>query len=261
MNRKIMTLFSMFVAIITVALRTVTLIYATESATGFFVTRLTTLGIVLSAAVFFIALLDFAFSFTAYDSVCKSIEISKISGIISVLLGVFVVLFGLGSGAHGSIHMWQQFLEKTSAVLCGLWFMAIGVNAFYNLKLPVFFNILPAVHWVCKLIVVFGNFSSNALVAEHIFTLAALAVSCIFMLIFGKSLSNMQGKKAARFLFPIALLGAILNITSALSRIIVTAVGMSEKIHGEVSVDFVTLLAGIFMFALTNDIKNKEKGE
>ena len=68
----------------------------------------------------------------------------------------------------------------------------------------------------------------------------------------------MQGKKAARFLFPIALLGAILNITSALSRIIVTAVGMSEKIHGEVSVDFVTLLAGIFMFALTNDIKNKE---
>ena len=259
MNRKTITLFSILVILMCVAARTVTLIYVTESATGFFISRLSVLGIALSVAVLFLTLLASAFAF-AVPAVSKGkIEIGKPCGVLSVIIGLSLILYSFGFGLHESAFLWQTVFEIASGLLSALWFIAVGVNAFYSIKIPVISNIIPCVHWIFRLIVVFGTFSSNALVAEHIFSLASLCVTCVFMLELGKNRAEIVGIKKGRLLYPVAICGAILNLVSALPRLIVTVMGQSDRVHGEANIDLVSIAVGIFMLMVTLDIKSDKK--
>lgn len=259
MNKKTITLFSVFIAVMCIAARTVTLIYATESATGFFISKLSTLGILISVAIFVFALIASFFAFTVSSSELKSLEISKTNGIISILLGVSIILYCFGFGIHDTVFLWQRILETVSGFAAGLWFVIFGVNAFYSIKMPEYLSAIPCIHWIFRLIVVFGTFSSNALVAEHIFSLAALSSTCVFMLLFGKRYVKFESEKSDKLFYPTAICAAILNLTSSLSRIIVTVIGASDRIHAEANIDLVSLFAGVFMLVMVTDIKSKEK--
>lgn len=259
MNKKTITLFSLFVAIVCIAARTVMLIYATESATGFFLSRLSLLGIVLSITVFILTILATVFAFTASDDVKSGFEIKKTGSILSILLGISLIAYCFGFGLHDSAFLWQRILEIISGILSGVYFIALGISAFYHIKLPIYASVIPAVHWIFRLVVVFSTFSSNALVAEHIFSLAALCISCVFMLIFGKNRAEIQSEKSKKLFYPLAICGAVLNLSSAVPRLIVTIIGAADKVHGEANIDAVTLILGIFMLVITADISNEKK--
>ncbi len=259
MNKKTITLFSLLVTIVCIAARTVTLVYATESATGFFVSRLSFLGIALSITVLILTVLATVFAVFSAEKAVNGFEIKKPNGVLSILVGLSLIAYCFGFGLHDSAFLWQRVLEIVSGILCAVYFIALGASAFCDIKLPVIANVIPAVHWIFRLVVVFGTFSSNALVAEHIFSLAALCVSCVFMLLLGKNRAEIQSDKKAGRLYPIAICGTILNLTSAVPRIIVTLLGNGDKVHGEANIDAVTLLLGIFMLMLTADISNAKK--
>ncbi|MEE0945594.1 MAG: hypothetical protein U0M42_02045 [Acutalibacteraceae bacterium] len=261
MNKKTITISGIIISLICVALRTVTLVYATEEKTGFFVSRLIPVGIALSAATFILTLIITAFSFTVKENAQNEFALSKKSGVFAVVLGVAILAYSLGFGTHQFAMEWQHTLEIVSGIACAVWFIFYGMTAIVKMKLPLITMAIPAIHWVIKIMVIFSTFSTAALVAEHIYTLSAVCITALFMLTFGKTVAGVSGKKALSTFYPTAICAAILNFTVSLSRIIVAILGQTDKIHGEAAVDIVGLAVGLLMLFITADIgtiKNEE---
>ena len=260
MKMKFLNSFTVLAALLCVAARTVTLLYATETKTGFFISRLMPLGISLCIAIFTIVLIATAFAFTIKEGAKNEFAISKLSGSFFIITGIVLLSYSLGFGTHAYALFWQHILEVLSGAAAGVWFVLYGLGAFTDkIKLPKVFCVLPAVHWVMRLVVVFATFSTTALVAEHIFSLSSLCLTTLFMLFLGKALSGVAGKKTLTALYPTAVCASLLNLTSSLSRLVVTLVSQAEKIHGEVPLDIVGIIVGIFMLVLTADMNKANK--
>ncbi len=261
MKKNTLTIFGIIIAIICIAIRTVTLMYVTEGETGFFVSRLIPMGIALCAATFILTFVASAFSFSAKQKAENCFVISKTSGVFSVILGVCLLCYCLGFGSHPYAMEWQHTLEIVSGILSGVWFILYGLTAFVDIKLPALTAIIPVIHWICRIMVVFSAFSTTSLVAEHIYSLAALCFVTVFMLMFGKTVSGIAGSKTLICLFPTAICASILTLISSVSRLAVTLLNHSEKIHGETPVDIVGIAVGIFILIITTDISVKETEE
>lgn len=260
MKMKFLNIFTAFAALLCVAARTVTLIYVTETKTGFFISRLMPLGISLCIAIFAITLIATAFAFTSKEKVINEFNISKLSGSFFIITGIALLSYSLGFGTHAYAFFWQHILEVLSGAAAGVWFILYGLGAFNDkIKLSKAFCVLPAIHWVMRLVVVFATFSTTALVAEHIFSLSSLCLTTLFMLFLGKALSGVAGKKTLTALYPTAVCASILNLTSSISRLIVTLISQAEKVHGEVPLDIVGIVVGIFMLVLTVDMAKENK--
>lgn len=261
MKPKTLTIFGILAAIVCIAARTVTLMYATESETGFFISRLSAIGIILTIGIFAVTLVVASFAFTVKKKAKNNFTLSKKGGIICIILGVALLSYCFGFGIHPYNAMWQHILELASGILCAVWFIIYGLSPFVQLKLPEIFAVIVPIHWILRLIVVFGTFSTTALVAEHIFSLAALSVTAVFMLEFSKAVLGIAGKKVLTSLYPTAICSAVLSLTSSVSRLIVTILSAAEKIHAEVPIDIVGITVGIFMLIISADIFNEAQKE
>ncbi|MEE0840093.1 MAG: hypothetical protein U0L72_06040 [Acutalibacteraceae bacterium] len=259
MKKKTLTVFGILIAIICIILRTVTLMYVTEGETGFFISRLIPMGIALCAATFILTLVASAFSFSSKQKAENCFTLSKKSGIFAIILGVSLLCYCLGFGTHPSAIQWQHTLEIVSGILSAVWFILYGMTSFATYKLPPVTAVIPVIHWLCRIIVMFSAFSTTSLVAEHIYTLCALCFTTLFMLQLGKTVSGIAGNKTLTAFFPTAICASILTLTSSVSRLIVTLLGEMEKIHGETPLDIVGITVGIFMLVITADISVKEK--
>lgn len=260
MCKRNLTIFTFFVTLLCVAARVICLTYATESQTGFFTERLSSVGLSLTVIPLLLAFISIFFSFFVKEKVSSNFKQSKKTAIISVLFGACIFLYSVGLSTHTSTVYWQHLLEVITGVLCAVWFIFFGIGRFLDIKLPSVTYIMPTLHWIMRLIVVFSSFSTTSLVAEHIFSLFSNGFTLLFMLSMGKYLTDCSNKKDKKALFPLATASFILNTTSALSRLIVFLLGHSDKIHFESSVDIVSLCAVIFIALITFDIfKNKEE--
>lgn len=254
MKLKTMTMFTLLLSLISVLLRTATLLYATESTTGFFAERLIPVGVSLSAMIIVLAAVGLVFGFSVKEKATENFNLSSLSGIFSVVLGVMLIAYSLGFGSHACSVLWQKVMEVLTGFVSGVWFIVFGLSPFTKIKLPLITASLPCIHWIFRLVVVFGTFSTNALVAEHIFTLSALCFAVVYMLFFGRVISKCATKRSLLFFFPITAVTFILNATSSISRFIVTLAGKAEKIHGEVPLDLVGICLCVFLMVSVFDI-------
>ncbi len=259
MKKKTLTVFGILIAIICITLRTVTLMYVTEGETGFFISRLIPMGVALCLATFVLTLIATAFSFSSKQKAENCFMLSKKSGVFSIILGASLLCYCLGFGTHVFAMQWQHTLEIVSGILSAVWFILYGMTSFATYKLPPITAVIPVVHWIFRIMVVFSTFSTTSLVAEHIYSLAALCLTTVFMLQLGKAVSGIAGKRTLTALFPTAICASILTLTSSVSRLIVTLLGEVGKIHGETPLDVVGIAVGIFMLVITADISVKEK--
>lgn len=253
MKIKNLTVFSLAVAILCVAARTVTMLYATESGTGFFINRLTPLGLGLSAGIFVLVLAAVIFAFYAKEKTVSPFSPSALSSIASLLLGISLIFYSLGFNIHGYLILWQHALETVTGILAGLWFIAFGLSAFAKIKLPAVAAALPCIHYIMRLIVVFTSISTSALVAEHIFSLAYHVSAMVYMLNFGRIAAGEPSKNIAKVFFPISAMTFIFTCTSVFSRLIMLILGKPEMIHGEAALDITGIVLSIFVLLIAAD--------
>ncbi len=254
MKLKNLTLFTLAVALLSTAARTASLLYTTESSTGFFISRLSTLGVMLSVLILILTVIAAVFAFFAKEKAISPFKPSSLSGIFAVLLGISFLLYSFGLGAHTYLIPWQHTLETVTGILSGAWFIAFGLGAFMNIKLPKIAAILPCIHSVMRLVVVFTSLSTSALVAEHVFSLAYHASVMVYMLNFGRFAANEPSKNGSKFFFPITVTAFIFTATSVFSRLIVSLSGKPELIHGEVEIDITGIVLTVFMLLCAADI-------
>lgn len=259
MKFKNLTLFSIGVAIFCIAARTVTLLYATQSGTGFFISRLSSLGISLSISIFLLAIVAVIFAFALKGKAHSPFELSKLSGIASFLLGFTILLNSFGFNSHSFVIQWQYTLEVIAGILAGCWFIIYGVGAFIKFKLPDITAIIPCVYFILRLVVVFTALSTSALVAEHVFSLAYHVSVMVFMLYFGRAVAGVPSKNISKTFFPIKTAAFIFTTTSVFSRLIMLLLGKTEMIHSEAGLDLTGIMLSIFMILITADIYKESK--
>lgn len=261
MKIKNLTIFTIAIAILCTAARTVTLLYATEAGTGFFISRLSDIGVALSISIFLLVLIALIFSFSAKEKAKQGFTLSKISGAVSVILGIAILSYSLGLGSHSYLLSWQHTLETVTGILSSLWFMAYGVSAFVDITLPAITAIFPCIHSIMRLIVVFGTFSTSALVAEHVFSLAYHVSVMLFMLYFGRIVASVPQKKSGKTFFPVTVCAFIFTCTSVFSRLLMLFLSKTEMIHGETALDITGIVLSVFMLSAAADICKEEKEE
>ena len=172
MKTKNLLFFSLGIAVICALIRTATILYTTESTTGFFISRLSGLGIFLSVAIFLLTLVAVIFSVLNKKTANVDFKVSKLSGAASFVCGIVTLLYPLLYKDVNSLIPWQNNLTAAFSLLAGLWFLLFGVSAFIDIKIPPLFCAVPLLYYLMRLVLVFTAFSTSALVAEHVFSLA-----------------------------------------------------------------------------------------
>lgn len=264
MKVRNLTFFSIAVAVLCVAARTATLFYTTQGETGFFIGRLANLGIILSVAIIVAAAVATLFAFTAKERVSIPVSLSPLSKFAFVLLGAAITVYSLGFNSHSFAVAWQHGFEVISGILAGLWFILYGISPSVGIRLPKITAILPCIHFIMRLIVVFTSLSTAALVAEHVFSLAYHVSVMVYMLNLGRILGEAPAKNTARTFFPITVCTFIFTATSVLSRLIALIAKKQELIHGESALDITGIVLSVFLLLIAADIckeSNKTKEE
>ena len=261
MKIKNITLFSIAVAVLCIAARTVTLLYTTQSGTGFFIARLSSLGIALSIGIFLLTLVAVIFAFTLKGKASTPFKLSKISGIASFLLGFTMLLYSFGFNSHSFVIQWQYTLEVIAGILAGSWFIIYGTGAFIKLNLPKITAIIPCIYSITRLVVVFTALSTSALVAEHVFSLAYHVSVMVFMLNFGRMVAGEPSKNSGKIFFPVTVASFIFTCTSVFSRLIILILRKTDMIHGEAPLDLTGIVLSIFMLLIARDIYKEKKEE
>ncbi len=254
MKIKNLAIFSICISVLCTAVRTVSLLYVTEANTGFFKSKLSGMGIFLSLTVFALWAVAVSFAFTAKEKPNVPYSPGAAAGILMIIFGITVIVTLFTGSGRVYTAGWQKAAECITGILAGGWFVAFGASAFKKLNIPPICAVFPCLYFVIRLIVVFTDFSTTALVGEHVFSLSYHCFVMIFALFLGRLSAGFAGKKHKLLFFPVAISALIFTATSVFSRIIVTALGKKQLIHGELPVDIVGVAFCIVLVFIILDI-------
>lgn len=257
MKIKNLTIFSVSVALLCTALRTIALLYVTEEKTGFFKTRLSNMGIFLTIIIFVLAAVAVAFAFSAKEKPVTPYKPSALTGMLFIVFGITVIIAAVTDGGRIYTASWQKTAEILTGILAGGWFMLFGASTFKKLTIPPVCAVLPCLHFIIRLIIVFTDYSTAALVAEHVLSLAYHCFIMIFMLFLGRNIADVASKKHSALLFPIGIATLIFSFTSVISRVILALMEKEQLIHGEMALDTIGMVFCLLIVVLLLDMFRK----
>ncbi len=260
MKTKNLFIFSVCLAVICAAMRTATTLYTTESTTGFFIARLSSLGIFLSIAIFVLTLAAFIFAFFADKKAAIDFKLNSLSGSLSILCGIVTLLYPV-LFTNTSLIPWQDNLTVFFAFLSGVWFIFFGLSAFINLKIPPISCVVPLFYYLMRLVLIFTSFSASALVAEHVFSLAYRCALLVFMLMFLRICAGFPSSRTLKLFLPVSISTFILTFTSIVSRLIVHFSLGDAFIHGDVPVDYDGIALCLAILPITYNILKEKREE
>ena len=116
--------------------------------------------------------------------------------------------------------------------------MFFGLSAFIDIKIPPICCVFPIFYYLMRLVLVFTAFSSSALVAEHVFSLAYRCALLLFMLSFLRICAGCPTPRTLKMFLPISVASFILTATSVFSRLIIHFSLGDQFIHGDIPVDY-----------------------
>lgn len=229
-----------------VALRTMQIFFAVDSATGFFKPAYVKIGLIITVLIFIIAVLMAASSLMVRRAPVKMPKLSRKIGVASVLLAGSIA-YDL-SALSSTVPAWQITLTLILGSVSVLYFLALGVKCFVSFKLPQIFAVLPVLYFCAKLIYFFTAISTIALVTSNLFLLIAQAFTVLFMFEFAKLANNIDADNSYKRIcftgFLSALFCAIASIPSLLSALLSNLQTPLSSLSSHLCVFF----AGVFIY-------------
>lgn len=231
---------------LTVAGRTVQLLYMTEPATGFFKQDMAGLGIamgvVLGAALAAVLVLCRCLRPEARPRPERNIPLAVVSFLLAAVQlyeAAAVMLTDAGLGIGDVLHMLLLFGSIA-------FFAMLGVSSISYLPLPHILTLLPVLLWGFRLITAFTHYTGIASIAENILDIAMLCFSLFFMLEQGKFLCGDE-KKPGRWLLAGGVCTAVLCAAATLPRYILAICGQGSLIHDGAMPNFTDLVLAVYI--------------
>ena len=234
-----------------VLLRTYQLLFMIEGKTGFVGRNYIFLSAAVMVVIFAAVALNTIFGATVHRSPKRMPKVNFALGISAMLLGGAVIFDSIDSMLQAPVSSWQTFVLVVMGCVCAIWFMAYGVKAIYNYKLPHLTYIIPVIYWAAKFIVVFTSISPLTLITDNVFVLISYCAVLIFMFEFAKVANNIDKDTTYKKLMASGIASVMLCFISAIPRFIATGTGNTESLHDSVSSVFVTLMTGLFVLSYT----------
>ncbi len=214
-----------------VALRTVMLLFTLDPKSGFVVNEYSVFAYLMAALLCLGAVTVFGSSLAVKN--VKDSEISLNGYVLPVSLILFsagIVYESLFSSLPSDKGIFGPVLYGIVTVAAAASLIYIAVCKFIKAKYPPLLTLVPVVFWLVRLIVVFTNFSSLALVSDYVIETVFMCLALLTFFFYAKIECN-QPIKHVRFFFAVSLVCGYAATLCSLPRIILEIVVKSQAVH------------------------------
>lgn len=257
MSAKLNWIIFLITATLGIALRTVMLIFAVDSVSGFIKPEYATPATIIVFALTLGALLIFGSSLAVRKIADRDLNLRGI--LFSVSLFVFAlaiiyetffsnILFGVG--------LFQRLLHYLLAVGAFGSLIYIGILKLIKKKYLHILTLTPVIFLISRLIIVFSGFSSISAISDTIIETVAMCLALVTFLFYSK-IECGQPTKKARFVFALSLLCGYVSAISSVPRIIADLFMIEQAIHLNPVPSFTGIAVTFFsvMFAYKFSVK------
>ncbi len=229
-----------------VALRTMQLFFAVDSATGFFKPAYTKIGLIITILIFIIAVFMTAVTLMVRRAPVKMPKLSKKIGVAAALLAASIA-YDL-SALSATVPAWQIILTLVLGVFAAVYFLALAVKCFVNFKLPQIFAVFPVLYFCAKLIYFFTAISTIALVTSNLFLLIAQAFTVLFMFEFAKLSNNIDADNSYKRICLTGFLSTLFCAIASIPQLLSTLLSNSQTQLSNLSSYLCVFFAGVFTY-------------
>lgn len=231
MSARLNSIIFLITAGLGIALRTVMLIFAIDSTSGFIKVEYTIPAIIIVCTLTVGALLIFGSSIAVRKIADRDLKLNgtlfSVSLIVFALAIVYETFF---SNLLFGVGIFQRLIHYLLAVGAAgsLIYIAVSKLAKKN-YLPVL-TLVPVIFWISRLIIVFSGFSSISAISDTIIETAAMCLALITFLFYSK-VECRQPIRKVRLFFALSLLCGFVSAISSVPRIIAGPFMIEQAIH------------------------------
>ena len=253
MKLKYTTKLFVAINIILVTLRTLQIIFLTESTTHFLKpnhTFINTIGTIF-AVLCFVALF-----FNAYSATRQPEKINCRGGLsfaASVILGILFAMTGSIAAAIGSNMLaFTAFLTMAACITLAISCLA---KKFLFFNVSVLFFIA---YWLAEFLFAYLFYTERPLRVRTVLETFAICFMILFSIIFGKVVCGVKTVKNFRRLYPFGLTASTLCILCFVPELIASLLGYSDKVSDSSAMPFALAAGALFSgFFTINTFKRK----
>ena len=243
MKLKYATKLFICVNVLTVAFRTLQIIFMTESGTQFLKDSfkvISIIGTVVSVLALALLFANCACAVRQPEKVnCRGISAT----VASVLSGILYLVSGI-LAATGQQLGWQIILILSLSVTAACVLMA--VSAATERGFPKVIAIAFLVYWLAELVLSYLSYIERALRVRTVYEVLAVCFVLLFSITFGKAVSSVDSEKNFRRIYPLGLTACSLCILSVVPEVIAKILGFADKVSQSAISPVALVAAAVF---------------
>lgn len=228
-------------------IRTLQLLFTVDGATGFIKAEYRPIGIAMMLILFLAVIVSVIIGISVRRCPLKMPKVSPLLGISSMLMGAAILYEVFSISVLRNSNIYQIIALEAFGCFAGIFFIAYGLKAFVKFKMSPVFFVIPVLYWAIKLIYVFTNISSLALITDNILLCVCYCGVLVFMLEYAMLANKINVERTSRILMASALCAANLSLVCSLPRFIAIVTGHTEGLHESVSSMVTVLFTGVFI--------------
>ncbi len=259
-NKKRLIILGVAVTLCCAVLRSIQLIFMTDSATGFFHTAYEGFaGFVTLATV--AAVLGLTVCCRIYGAEPLPDNRPTVPFALgSFLMAAAVIYQTLFSAVGKTVPPWQLLSMLALGTLAAVLFFAQGLSAFKELHIPPIFDLVFVIFWIIRVIIVFSSYISVSTIAENAYELASLCSALIFFLNAAKIRNKVNGAGGCKSLFALSALCFILSICFAVPQILSSAI-RGDNLHTSSAAGYIDLCIAVYIVGFCYNYFKKQRQE
>ncbi len=203
-------------------------------------------GILLFALAFFV-IVSIAFGATVRRSPIKMPE-SKLLALGSIILGVALTAEFVFEKYPARVPQWQVALVMVLGAAAAVVFLAYGFLLLFKVKFPPLLLVVPAVYGMAKLLLLFTESSSVALIIDNAVSVLAQGAVMVFLLMLAKQANGVVTKRSNKLLMCSGIAAIQLCLVGSVPALLMRFLKPSFAQHESVVASLVTLALGLFAF-------------
>lgn len=256
-------IFSAFALVSAITVRTIQLLFLTDSKTGFYKEGMegvgTALMVLLIVAIAIASTLVFMFNKEKLSPVPSS----------SAFLGCAAIFAGIANIAEPFLN--EISLSTVPTLLLGLRTIMIlaagvvfcwyGIAILFGAKLHASLSIILVTTWVVRLMSSFICFTGMSNISENLYDVLMLISTLVFLLLFGKAVCKISHSETNRRLFATGIAAVLFTAASSIPCIIAYLASDFAFIHIPVDSPITGIFMAFFIAVYLVDICKKKSSE
>ncbi len=230
-----------------VILRSLQLVFALDGETGFFKRGSEIGGMVLMGAIAVFVLALGVFGLSANRSPKKMPE-NRLLAVGSLAAAAGLIYEFAVAVYPVRVPGWQVAFVKGMGGAAAIFFVHYALTKVTGIKMPKGLFALPVVYALAKLLVVFTEFSSIALISDGAISVVSCCAVLVFFLQIAKQSVDIRSGKSHKLLLASGLVAAAMCLISSVPNLVVRVVATDNGVHDDLTT--VITLLGLSVFIL-----------